>query len=139
MADLTITAANVGISGSGSNTRVVQVGEAVTQGQPGYLLTTDGKYYQTDADDTAAKAVAAGIFLTAASTDGYAVLAMPGSTINLGATLAVGTVYVLSGTKGGICPAADLATGDYTTILGVATTTSSLVLNFIVSGVQVPA
>ena len=35
-----------------------------------------------------------------------------------------GTVYVVSDTAGGIKPTADLATGDYTTILMVATDAS---------------
>lgn len=138
MADITVTAANVAMGASTLRTRVVQVGEAVTQGQPGYLHT-DSKYYQTDAD-VAASSVAAGVFLTAATTNGYALLALPDSEpgralVNLGATLAVGTVYAVSATKGGIAPIADLASGDYITVLGVAVTAALLDLQIVVSNV----
>lgn len=134
MADLTQTAANVGLSGSNATLRLVQVGEAVTQGQPGYLSSE--KYYQTDAS-ASASAAAAGVFLTPAATDGYAVFATAGD-IDLGATLTVGAVYVVSATKGAIAPLADLTTGEYVTTLGVATAADTLALNIDVSGVAVP-
>lgn len=136
MADLTITAANVKAGSNNTRTSLVQAGEAVTQGQPVYLAS-DGKYYQTDANDTAVKAQAKGIAITPASTDGYFLLGVDGL-LNLGATLAVGQVYVVSATKGGIAPYADLTTNDYVTILGVATTTALLDFNLVVSGVQKP-
>jgi hypothetical protein len=107
----------------------------VTQGQPGYRHTTDGKHYKADANDTAAKAVVAGIFLTPAPTDGYAVLAKSGP-VDLGATLAVGKMYVLSHTLGAIKPIEDLASTHYVTLLGVASTTSRLELEVDATGVQ---
>lgn len=137
MADLSQTAANVAIAGAGVSTRVVQVGEAVTQGQPGYLNSSDVKYYQADADASAATANVAGVFLTPAAADGYAVIATLGP-INVGATLTVGESYYVSDTKGGIKPSSDLATDDYVTLLGIATSTSTLELSIQVSGVQVP-
>ena len=136
MADLSITEANVKAGSSATRVQLVQAGEAVTQGQPTYLAS-DGKYYQTDANDTAIKAQAKGIAITPASTDGYFLLTVDGL-VNLGATLAVGQVYVCSATKGGIAPYADLTTNDYVTILGVATTTALLDINLLVSGVQKP-
>lgn len=136
MADLSITAANVKAGSASTRVQLVQAGEAIDQGEPAYLAS-DGKYYQTDANDTAIKAQAKGIAMTPASTDGYFLLAVDGL-INLGATLAVGQVYVCSATKGGIAPYADLTTNDYVTILGVATTTALLDINLLVSGVQKP-
>ena len=100
-------------------------------------MASDGKYYQTDANDTAVKAQAKGIAVSPASTDGYFLMAVDGL-INLGATLAVGQVYVVSATKGAIAPYGDLTTNDYVTILGVATTTALLDINILVSGVQKP-
>jgi hypothetical protein len=114
----------------------VQVGESVTQGQPGYQLASDSKYYQTDANVSATTARAVGIFLTPASTNGYAVFAEgAGLTVNLGATLTVGETYCVSATKGAICPIADLTTGDYPCIIGTAATTSTLVTVFSFAGV----
>lgn len=138
MADLSVTAADVGVSDSSGSLIIVQAGEAVTQGQPGYLDSNDSKYYQTDADASATAANAAGVFMTAASADGYAVLARTGVTVDLGATLTVGETYVVSPNKGGIMPVGDLATGDYVTTLGVATTASKLPLDISASGVAVP-
>ena len=142
MADISQTAANVGIGAASTPTRRVQAGEAVTQGDPVYS-STDGKWYQCDANDTAAKARCAGIALTAAATDGYFLIAEPGTTpgqslVNLGATLTVGEIYVLSATKGNIAPEGDLATGHYVTVLGVATTAALLDFRPIVSNAQVP-
>lgn len=136
MADLTITAANVGVGDQTTITRLVQVGEAVTQGQPLYQLASDGKYYEADAND-AAKDAAEGIAITSASTNGYAIMATKNK-VNLGATLTVGTIYVVSDTVGGIMPAADLFTGDYVTILGVASTAALLDLQITVSGTVTP-
>ena len=138
MADISQTAANVALGGANVPTRTVQFGEAVTQGQPVYLSTTNSKYYQCDANDGVAKAVAAGIVITPAGIDGYGVIAVPASTpgkslVNLGATLAVGTVYAVSATKGGVAPIADLSSGQFITVLGVATTTALLDLQIVVS------
>lgn len=136
MANLSQTAASVAVNGP-SQVSIVQVGEAVTQGQPGYLDTTTGKYFQADANASATVSSARCIFLTPASTDGYAVAVFEGD-VNLGATLAVGQTYTVSATKGAICPLVDLTTGDYPTILGVATTTSNLKLKIFASGVIKP-
>jgi hypothetical protein len=136
MADLSITAANVKAGSASTRVQLVQAGEAIDQGEPAYLAS-DGKYYQTDANDTAVKAQAKGIAITPASTDGYFLLTVDGL-VNLGATLAVGQIYVCSATKGGIAPYADLTTNDFVTILGVATTTALLDINLLVSGVQKP-
>ena len=136
MADLSITAANVKAGSASTRVQLVQAGEAIDQGEPAYLAS-DGKYYQTDANDTAIKAQAKGIAITPASTDGYFLLAVDGL-VNLGATLAVGQIYVCSATKGGIAPYADLTTNDFVSIVGIATTTALLEINLLVSGVQKP-
>ena len=122
MANLTQTSANVA-AGSDTGTTRVQVGEAVTEGQPGYQATT-GKYLQADAS-VVTTAAATGVFLTPAALDGYAIFATSGL-INLGATLAVGETYVVSATKGAIAPIGDLTTGEFVTPLGIAISTSEL-------------
>ncbi len=130
MANISQTAANVAVGASTTPTRLVQFGEAVTQGQPLYQHT-DGKYYQCDANDGVAKALAAVIALTPGAIDGYGIVALPSSTpgrslVNLGATLAVGTAYAVSATKGAIAPLSDIGSGEFVTVLGVATTTALL-------------
>lgn len=134
MADLTITAANVAVGSQTTRISIVQVGEAITQGQPIYLDSATAKYLKGDAN-VDAKAGVDSIALTAAASDGYVVRASSGL-INLGATLTVGTIYVLSDTAGGIMPTADLSAGDNVVILGAATTTALLNLDIQVTGAK---
>jgi hypothetical protein len=126
MANISQTAASVALGSSTTPNRVVQVGEAVTQGMPLYF-NTDGKWYQCDANDGVAKAVVGAIALTSAATNGYALVALPATTpgvslVNLGATLVVGEVYAVSATKGAIAPVADITSTQFVAIIGIATT-----------------
>lgn len=140
MAALSQTPANVAIGASSTITRRVQYGEAITQGQPLYE-NTDGKYYQCDANDGVAKSRCGAIALTPGGIDAYGIIAVPGSTpgqctINLGATLAVGTTYSVGQTKGSIVPNADLTTNDWVCNIGVAISTSLLDFQVQVSNIQ---
>jgi hypothetical protein len=131
MADLSVTAASVAIGASTTPTRVVQYGEAVTQGQPLYRNATDGKRYRCDANDGVAKAAVAEIALTPGAADAYGLVALPSSTpgqslVNLGATLAVGTVYAVSANVGGIAPIGDITSTQFVSVIGIATTTALL-------------
>ena len=132
MANLTVTAANVAIGGDTARVRAVTVGEAVTQGEPVYFNPSDSKYYLAEAGDVVAKSVATAIVLTPAAADGRAVVATEGL-VNVGATLSAGEIYVVSATAGAIAPIADLTTGDFVTILGVATSTSLIDLRITAS------
>lgn len=133
MADIVVVPVNV--KTSGSVVSLVKVGVAVVQGQVGYLNATTGKYMLAQSDGTAAQAQARGIFVTPAAIDGDAVLSRDG-TIDLGATLAKGTTYVVSRTLGGIAPIGDIATGDFVTHLGVAISTSLLQQSISISGIE---
>jgi len=125
MSNISQTPANVTAIGDVARIDMVVGGEAITQGMPVYLATT-GKWLQHDANTAAAASSQQGIAMTACSGDGvrFAVCRTKGARINLGATLVKGTVYVVSATKGAICPQADLTTGDYIQILGIAESTS---------------
>lgn len=134
MADLSITAANVGVRGA-TTIDVVRVGENVTQGQTAYYNESDQLYYKADANASATTAAAVGVFLSAASTSGYAALMRKGQ-VNLGATLTAGETYVVSATAGGIAPIADTTTGWWITILGTAVSSSELTLDIRATGNQ---
>jgi hypothetical protein len=84
-------------------------------------------------DDSASNADVYGIALTGSS-NGQPVIVLRSGTINLGATLAVGKVYVLS-TSGAIAPFDDIAGTEFVTVLGVAASASSLVLGIVKGGV----
>lgn len=137
MVDISITAANVQ-EVAGAITRAVTYGATITQGQTLYEDTSTDTWKLADADNTAATAACRGIALTAGA-DGQKGIIITSGNLDLGATLTVGEIYVLSGTAGGIAPEADLATGDYVVVLGVATAADNLFMRIIDSGVQVPA
>lgn len=139
MPNLSQTAANVSLTSvSGSRIEKGIAGESLTQGQPVYLLASDNRHYQCDADITAVEAACVGIVLTPAGDEEEFVIVKSGSTIDLGATLTVGETYVVSATKGAICPIGDLGSGSFPTILGVATTSGKLPLNIVASGAEKP-
>lgn len=125
MADLIITAANV-IAGEGAKIESGTAGEAITAGQVVYWDSTNSVYSLADCDSaTAALRSPRGIALNGAATGQPIDVATKGP-VTIGATLTAGVAYYLSGTAGGIAPVADLATGDYPTIIGIATSTSVL-------------
>jgi hypothetical protein len=136
MANLTQTAANVGVGDTKSKLRLVQAGESITRGMPVYESAS--KWYQADANVQAASQSTA-IAQSSASTDGYIIISEgAGCLVNLGATLTVGETYVVSATKGAICPIGDLTTGDYPCVLGTATTTALIKTAFYYSGAAKP-
>ena len=137
MADITVTAANV-VSGSDAIKKQGVAGASITAGQPLYIDTANNNVLKlADANASLLTSTVDGIALHAAAT-GQPITYQSGGLITIGATVAVGTVYVVSATAGGIAPSADLATGMYTAILGVATTSGILQLRINNSGVAVP-
>ncbi len=69
-----------------------------------------------------------GVALNAASA-GQPVTFQQYGNITIGATVATGTAYYVSATAGGICPEADLTTGDFPHFLGFATSTTVIALD----------
>lgn len=135
MADLSITAANVAVTG-GSESVAGTAGAAITAGQVLYRDASDGTYKLADADSaTVAARSPAGIALNSAAA-GQPVRVHIRGPVTIGATIAGGTAYFLSATAGGICPAADLAAGDYPTIVGIARSASVLDVRFHESGFE---
>jgi len=133
MTALSITATDV-VAAAGASTGVGVLGGTVTAGQPLYQ-DTDGTYKLADSNDTAAKAKATAIALQGGAS-GQTIAIFKGGGINLGATLAIGETYCLGTTAGEIVPIGDLATDDFVTILGVATSASNLNALFYASGAQ---
>lgn len=133
MADLTITATSV-VAGGGAKTTEGVAGATITAGQVVYYDTSAGTWKLADCDSgTAAVRSPGGIALNGAAS-GQALRVLTSGPITIGATLTAGVAYYLSGTAGGICPVADLTTGDYPTIIGIATSTSVLDVQFHESG-----
>ena len=134
MVDITITATNVTKGTGATLNQTYYAGESITAGQCVYKKASDGKLWKAQCDGTAAEAAAIGIALHAASAD-QPLAIQTGGTINIGATVVVGTIYVVSGTAGGIAPWADLATTNYVTILGYGATASTITMDINATGI----
>ena len=134
MVDISVTAANV-VKGSGAVTQNGTAGATITAGQSIYLDTVAGTLKLADAD-VVASAAAAGIALHGASLNQPLAYQSAGQ-ITIGGTVVVGTVYVVSITAGGVAPLADIASGDFVTVLGIGVTTAIIALDIQVSGVAI--
>lgn len=125
MTDISITAANV-MAGNTATIARGTAGAAITAGQVVYLSPTTGKYDLADTDSaTAAVRNAVGIALNGAAAGQPIAVCIKGP-VTIGATIAAGVAYYLSGTPGGICPVADVASGDYPLIIGMGASTTVL-------------
>jgi hypothetical protein len=131
MADLTITAADVKKTDSTLITEGI-AGATITAGQPVYKDSTASNKLKPADADVLATAAAVGVALHGASADQPLKYATSGN-LTLSAVMTAGAVYVVSTTAGGIAPVADLGSGDYVTLLGIATSTSNLKISISVS------
>ena len=137
MADLSITAASV-LQGSGVTISDGTAGGTVTPGQPVYQDAADGNQWKA-ADANASAATAAAVWIALhASLDNQPLQILTSGPITIGATVALGTTYVLSATAGGIAPNVDATSGWYKTIIGVATSTTVIQVALNVSGALIP-
>jgi len=120
-----------------ANTSVSNVayGATLAAGQPVYLDSADTEHKLTDANASAATAVAKGITMTPGVDGGRGLIAEDGSIILVGTTMVVGETYYVGATAGEIVPSGDLATGHYVTRLGTAATTTQLDLNIKATGI----
>ena len=135
MADLTITAANVAPS-TGAQKSTGIAGVAITAGQSVYVDSSG--LVQLAKADTAVHAAATGIALDNAAA-GQPITYQTGGTITIGATVVkAGFYFVSAANGGGICLQADLATGNYPTLLGYAPNTTTLVVSPIAPGITSP-
>lgn len=124
MADVSVTAASV----VKTTTTLISEGIAggtVTAGQPVYSDSTDSNKLKAADADVQATSVAVGIALHGAAAGQPLKYATSGN-LTFNSCFTVGGIYVVSTTAGGIAPDTDLASGDYVTILGIATTATNL-------------
>lgn len=128
MVDLTVTATSV-VAGSNSVTESGLAGEALAAGKAVYKAAATKKWMLADSNSATAEArVAVGIALSGAALNQPVVVHKFGD-ITIGATLTAGTAYYLSDTPGGICPVADIGTGEYVCLLGLAKSTTVLAVD----------
>lgn len=135
MADLVITAANVIAAAGADVDRSGKSGGTITAGQVVYKDAASGQWLLADNNSaTVAARTPGGIALNGASA-GQPLAVHRSGPLTIGATLASGVAYYLSGNPGGICPVADLVTGMFPTVLGIAQSTTVLEVAINPSGV----
>jgi hypothetical protein len=134
MVDLVVTATSV-VPGGGAKTVDGFAGATITAGQVVYYDSSAGTYKLADNNSgTAAVRSPAGIALNGAAT-GQPVEVLTSGKVTIGATVTAGVAYYLSDTPGGICPVADIASGEYPVFLGFATTAAIIDVNIVQAGV----
>ena len=128
MADLTLTPSSVL---PGSNAVIddsSKAGETIVAGKAVYRSATTKLWMLADSDSATAEVrKAVGIAVNGANA-GQPLHVQTGGDITLGAVLTAGATYFLSNTAGGICPDADVGSGEYVCQLGIAKTTSVLAM-----------
>ena len=139
MADIIVVEASIAAAANATTDRGT-AGDTITQGQPVYLDATTSTYKRADADDTAVTADCVGIALNSVLS-GQPIDFIKAGTLTVGAggtPPVVGRVYVVSGTVGRIADVADLASNDWTTVVAIGLTSTTIKVGINVSGVQVP-
>lgn len=134
MADLSVTAASV-VAGSNANIEHGTLGETVTAGQPVYKDSTTKKWMKADSNAAGAEArQPLGIALNGGAINQPVAVQKSGD-VTIGATLTPGLAYYLSDTPGGICPIADVGSGEYVCLIGMAKSASVLAIDIQYPGV----
>ena len=123
MVDLVVTPGNV-VAGTNANKESGVCGEVIAAGKAVYKSSNTQKWMLADSNSVTVEArTAMGIALNGGSLDQPLVVQKAGA-ITLGATLTAGSDYYLSDTPGGICPRADVGSGEMVCFLGLAASTS---------------
>lgn len=128
MVDYSVTPANV-IAGSNASRVSGSAGETIAAGKAVVLSPTTKKWMLADSNSaTAALRVAQGVALNGAALDQPLQVATRGD-VTVGAVLTANVAVYLSDTPGGLCPVADVGSGEYPCMMGMAKSTSVLTLN----------
>ena len=139
MADYTITSSNV-VPGSNASYGEGVAGEAINAGDAVAIETDSGdaahnRIVQAEVSDES-RSVVVGIAVSTAEAAGQLVkFAKPGSDVDMGSVFAAGDISILSD-AGAIAPAADKATSDWVTVVGVALDADTLRIVGASPGVQ---
>lgn len=124
MTDLVITAANV-VPGANARFENGFAGETITAGQAVYKAA-DGKWYKADSNSATALARVATAIASNGASANQPITVQKSGKITIGGTLTASLAYYLSDTAGGICLIADVGSGEYSEVIGMATSTTEL-------------
>lgn len=135
MADLSITAASVVAGANAVLIHGMTAGETLTAGKTAYMEASTKLIKMADSNSATAEAKTPAYFILNGAATGQPVSLLKEGDLTIGATLTPGSPYFQSETPGGIQPAADLASGEYVTQVGIAKSTTVLAVKFITPGV----
>lgn len=135
MTDLVITATAV-VPGSNAVTRRGSAGEAIAAGKAVYKSSTTNLVMLADSNSATAEArTADGIALNGGAS-GQPIEYQTSGDMTMNAVLTANTAYFLSDSPGGICPIADVGAGEYLNLLGIAKSTTVLMILLATTGVS---
>ena len=136
-ADLSITAASVAFS-SAAKFQTGTCGATITAGQALYIDTTVNQL-KLASHASASTAAVAGLARGGCSAGGSVQYGYYDPDLTIGATLATGSICFLGSAAGGItCTVADLSSGEYPTIICLATSTTKCKLQIDAATVSQP-
>lgn len=135
MADIAITAANVVASGTGQGRVSGTAGEAIAAGKNMYLDPVSKKWMLADSNSATAAARHAGAVAANSAAANQPINGFSSGAVVIGGTLVANTPYFLSDTPGGLCPIADVGTGEYLCQIGIAISTTVLQIEIQFTGV----
>ena len=135
MVDIVITPANV-VAGEGAAIDHGIAGATILAGQAVFFNETTKRFGLADNNATTPPEIKIpkGIALHGAS-NGQPLAVLRSGEVTIGATLVAGSDYYLGDTPGGICPKADVLTGETVTLIGLAKSTTVLTVNIQRTGV----
>lgn len=137
MADLVLTATAIVKTATTKVEYGMFAGEAIIAGEVVYRDPSLGTVFKADADSATAAARTVRGFALNGGGIGQPIAVAYGGSLTIGAVMTKGLVYCLSDVAGKIRPVADNASGDFVSLLGVASSTSVLDININNSGVSV--
>ena len=139
MADVSVTAASVLASANATVYHQYNYGATVTAGQVVYL-DSNNKWQLKDSNAAVTGnnvADITGVCLVGGANNQPGIVCVRDSDFTPGATLTNGIIYCASPNAGAIAPSADMASGNYPTVLGPAKSTTKMNLNPAAAGVAV--
>lgn len=109
-------------------------GAAISAGSPVYI-DSNGEVQDADADASATTAAVIGIAMNDAAVDQPVCIVTSGDIYYGAAVFTQGQMAYVSPDPGNLCPYADLGSGDYISLVGVASSATTLTLKIWASGV----
>lgn len=135
MVDISITATAI-LPGTNAVVKRGSAGETIAAGKAVYKSSTTNLVMLADSNSATAEArTADGIALNGGAT-GQPIEYQTSGDLTMNAVLTANTPYTLSDTPGGICPVADVGVGEYFQLIGIAKSTTVLMVILAATGVS---